>query len=108
MTNRYSPLHLRSAGVKEAKPVNLYHAGAKGCVLHRLEQELITIAKKVTLAELRQRYEDKPTECNVYTLDGVEYRVISHYTGEKDIDKVIIDLAVKKAYEETKADTAAE
>ncbi len=68
---------------------------------------MITIAKKVTLAELRQRYEDKPSECNVYTVDGVDYKVVSHYTGDKDIDKVILTLAVKKAYADMTADTTA-
>lgn len=66
------------------------------------------IAKKVTLAELRQRYENKPSECNVYTIDGIDYRVVSHYTGEKDIDKVILTLAVNKAYADTTADNTAQ
>lgn len=54
-----------------------------------------------------QRYEDKPSGCNVYTVDGVDYKVVSHYTGDKDIDKVILRLAVNKAYADMHADTTA-
>jgi len=35
---------------------------------------------------------------NAYEIDGIRYVVVSHYTGKKDIDKVIIDLAEQRAY----------
>lgn len=54
--------------------------------------------QKATLEELRERFDDKPSEKNVYTVDGVAYTVVSHYTGEKDINEVIGRLAAEQAY----------
>ena len=31
-------------------------------------------------------------------IDGKRYIVISHYTGKKDVNKVIREIAIKKAY----------
>lgn len=38
-----------------------------------------------------------PTGSQVIVIDGVNYTVVSHYTGEKDIDHVIRALAEKQA-----------
>lgn len=35
-----------------------------------------------------------------YEIDGIRYVVVSHYTGKKDIDKVITELAEQRAYTE--------
>ena len=37
---------------------------------------------------------------NTYEIDGIRYVVVSHYTGKKDIDIVISDLAEQRAYTE--------
>ena len=44
--------------------------------------------------------ETKPTSKRIVTLNGTDYTVISHYTGNKDVDIVISELALKKAYAE--------
>ena len=46
-----------------------------------------------------QTFVDKPTSESVYTLKDKQYRVVSHYVGEKDVDAVLLDLAKKSAYE---------
>lgn len=38
-----------------------------------------------------------PTGSQVIVIDGVNYTVVSHYTGGKDIDHVIRALAEKQA-----------
>lgn len=57
--------------------------------------------KKTAMKERMKNYEMMPTSRNTVTVDGKEYIVISHYTGKKDVDTVIRDLAEKRAYEET-------
>lgn len=47
---------------------------------------------------MKQKYENAPVSNQEYCIDDKKYLVVSHYTGEKDIDKVINDIAVKKAY----------
>ena len=54
-----------------------------------------------TLAELNERYKDKPTSKAVYEVDGQRYAVTSHFVGDKDLDKVLYDLAFKRAFQET-------
>ena len=45
-----------------------------------------------------QTFVDKPTSERIYTIGGKQYRVVSHYTGEKDVDAVLLDLAKRSAY----------
>ena len=52
-----------------------------------------------TLAELNERYKDKPTSKAVYEVDGQRYAVTSHFVGEKDLDKVLYELAFKRAFQ---------
>ena len=54
-----------------------------------------------TLAELNERYKDKPTSKAVYEVDGQRYAVTSHFVGEKDLDKVLYELAFKSAFQKT-------
>ncbi len=51
---------------------------------------------------MKKKYEMKPTESRITEIDGTSYTVVSHYTGEKDIDTVIRTLAEKQAYEDMK------
>ena len=50
------------------------------------------------MAELNERYKDKPTSKAVYEVDGQRYAVTSHFVGEKDLDKVLYELAFKRAF----------
>lgn len=61
-------------------------------------QEERTITK--TLQERRTEFADKPVSEKEYTIRGKQYRVVSHFVGEKDIDKVIGALAEKRAYDD--------
>ncbi len=38
-----------------------------------------------------------PTSSHVVVIDGISYTVVSHYTGSKDIDRVIREIAEKQA-----------
>ena len=38
-----------------------------------------------------------PTSSNVVVIDGISYTVVSHYTGCKDVDRVIREIAEKQA-----------
>ncbi len=60
------------------------------------------MGKKPTLEEMKKKYEMMPIESRITEIDGTSYTVVSHYTGEKDIDKVIRNLAEKQAYEDMK------
>ena len=57
------------------------------------------MGKKPTLEEMKKKYEMMPTEIRITEIDGTSYTIVSHYTGSKDIDKVIRTLAEKQAYE---------
>ena len=56
--------------------------------------------KKTAMKEMIKQAETKPTSKRTVTLNGTDYTVISHYTGNKDADVVISELALKKAYAE--------
>ena len=45
-----------------------------------------------------QAFSNKPTSVQVYTIQGRQYRVVSHYVGEKDVDTTLLDLAKRNAY----------
>ena len=38
-----------------------------------------------------------PTSSHVVVIDGIRYTVVSHYTGSKDVDRVIREIAEKQA-----------
>lgn len=61
------------------------------------------MGKKPTLEDMKKKYDTKPTESRITEIDGTSYTVISHYTGEKDINEVIRTLAEKQAYEDMTA-----
>ena len=56
---------------------------------------------KNTLQELTQQFKDFPTKKNQYEIDDRKYIVISHFVGNKDINKILLGLAKKQAYNET-------
>ena len=58
------------------------------------------INKKVTMQDMQAKFSTMPTSSNVVVIDGISYTVVSHYTGNKDVDKVIRALAEKQAITE--------
>ena len=38
-----------------------------------------------------------PTGSQIIVIEGVNYTVVSHYTGKKDVDRVIREIAEKQA-----------
>jgi len=50
---------------------------------------------------LIERYASCPSEQNGYELSGGKFTVTRHFTGEKDINKVVAELAVSRAERET-------
>jgi hypothetical protein len=53
--------------------------------------------RKETMQDMKERFGAMPTGSQVIVIDGVNYTVVSHYTGGKDIDHVIRALAEKQA-----------
>lgn len=53
--------------------------------------------QKQTMRDMKERFGAMPTGSQVIVIDGVNYTVVSHYTGGKDIDHVIRALAEKQA-----------
>ena len=53
--------------------------------------------QKQTMQDMKERFGTMPTGSQVIVIDGVNYTVVSHYTGGKDIDHVIRALAEKQA-----------
>ena len=56
---------------------------------------------KLTLFDLNKKYSDCPVTVREYEIDGKKYIVHSHFVGNKDIDKVISEIALNKAIAET-------
>ena len=53
--------------------------------------------RKETMQDMKERFGAMPTGSQVIVIDGVNYTVVSHYPGGKDIDHVIRALAEKQA-----------
>ncbi len=49
------------------------------------------------MRDMKERFGAMPIGSQVIVIDGVNYTVVSHYTGGKDIDHVIRALAEKQA-----------
>ena len=73
----------------------------EGCYQDQKKEDCL-LKQNTTLQELRERFADKPCKTSVYTVEGIAYTVVSHYTGEKDMDAVIRKLAAQQAYEALK------
>ncbi len=55
---------------------------------------------KADIKQLIEQYANCPSETSVYEIDGKIYTVVSHFTGDKDIKKVIAALAESRAKRE--------
>lgn len=49
------------------------------------------------MRDMKERFGAMPTGSQIIVIDGVNYTVVSHYTGGKDIDHVIRALVEKQA-----------
>ena len=61
----------------------------------------VATANKPTMFELNERYKDSPVRTNEYEIDEKKFIVHSHFTGSKDIDKVISEIAFNRALNES-------
>ena len=52
------------------------------------------------MQDMKERFGAMPTGSQVIVIDGVNYTVVSHYTGKKDVDRVIREIAEKQALAE--------
>lgn len=52
---------------------------------------------KMTMFELNEKYSACPVRVSEYEIDGKKYVVHSHFIGNKDIDKVISEIAFNHA-----------
>ena len=68
--------------------------------MRRNVQTTTAIATKPTMFELNDRHKDCPVHTNEYEIDGKKFIVHSHFIGSKDIDKVISEIAFKRALNE--------
>ena len=55
---------------------------------------------KTTLTELNEKFKDCPTRMAEYYINGKKIIVKSHFVGTKDLNKVLYDMAYKKAMTE--------
>mgnify|MGYP000823431382 CR=1 FL=1 len=49
------------------------------------------------MQDMKERFGAMPTSRDVIVIDGVSYTVVSHYTGKKDVDRMIREIAEKQA-----------
>ena len=59
------------------------------------------INKKETLNDLNERYKECPIRISEYEINGKKYIVKSHFVGNKDLNKVLYNIAYNKAMSET-------
>ena len=48
------------------------------------------------MQDMKERFGTMPTGSQIIVIEGVNYTVVSHYTGKKDVDRVIREIAEKK------------
>ena len=53
---------------------------------------------KNNFEDLIEKYKDCSTDKQEFEINGTKYIVTSHYYGNKDIDKVLYNLAKNQAY----------
>ena len=61
----------------------------------------VATAAKPTMYELNEKYSTSPVRTREYEIDGKKFIVHSHLIGSKDIDKVISEIALNRALNET-------
>lgn len=56
--------------------------------------------EKKTMQEMNEQFKDCPVQQNEYVIDGVKYRVKSHFTGTKNLKTTLYQYAFNKALAE--------
>ena len=56
--------------------------------------------KTANAKELNDKFKDCPTQMTEIEIEGRKYNVISHFTGQKDLDDVVYKNAYKQAMDE--------
>lgn len=56
--------------------------------------------KTANAKELNDKFKDCPTQMTEIEIEGRKYVVISHFTGQKDLDDVVYKNAYKQAMDE--------
>ena len=56
--------------------------------------------KTTNAKELNEKFKDCPTQITEIEIEGRKYVVISHFTGQKDLDDVVYKNAYKQAMDE--------
>ena len=56
--------------------------------------------KTTNAKELNEKFKDYPTQITEMEIEGRKYVVISHFTGQKDLDDVVYKNAYKQAMDE--------
>ena len=55
------------------------------------------MSRRLDIFEYAEQHKDCPEHTNEYEINGKKYIVHSHFVGQKDIDKVLSDIAVSRA-----------
>ena len=50
------------------------------------------------MQQLSVEHGSAPTSMREYEIGGKKYTVVSHYVGKKNVDNVLREIAVKRAY----------
>lgn len=50
------------------------------------------------MQQLSAEHGSAPTSTGEYEVGGKKYTVVSHYVGKKNVDNVLREIAVKRAY----------
>ena len=56
--------------------------------------------RETTLEELNEKYRDCPSRMAEYKVNGKNFIVKSHFVGNKNLNKVLYDIAFNKAMTE--------
>ena len=58
------------------------------------------MSKRLDIFEYEKEHLEDPVHTVEYIIDGKKYIVHSHFVGQKDIDKVLSEIAVNRALSE--------
>ena len=77
----------------------------KGMIINESKSNIyphngLTIKKREDIFEYAEQHKNCPEHTNEYEIGGKKYIVHSHFVGQKDIDKVLSEIAVNRALSE--------
>lgn len=50
------------------------------------------------MQQLSAEHSSEPTSMREYEIGGKKYTVVSHYVGKKNVDNILREIAVRRAY----------